>query len=132
MSYLNGSLRLTTALTGFAGAQTRGQVDFTARFQRVAWPGVLGRGSLAMLRYDETATLPQIDVPTLVIAGEHDRLTKHEAYVYISQAIPTATLTTLSPAGHMGVLEQHTRFAEAVAEFAGEGAVDVPRLERVA
>lgn len=130
-SYLNGTLHLTTALTGFGGRQTRGQVDFTARFQLVGWPGVLGRGSLAMLRYDETATLPQIDTPTLVITGDRDLLTKPEANRHISQAIPTAELVTLAPAGHMSVLEQHTRFADAVTEFAAEGApADVPVLSR--
>lgn len=37
-----------------------------------ASPGVLARGVLAMFRFEETATLPQISVPTLVLVGKSD------------------------------------------------------------
>jgi hypothetical protein len=32
LSYLNGSAHIQSALTGFSGHETRGQLDFTARY----------------------------------------------------------------------------------------------------
>jgi pimeloyl-ACP methyl ester carboxylesterase len=78
---------------------------------------VLARGALATFDFDETAALPTIDVPTLVVAGHLDRVLIPEASVRIRDLIPTAQLEVLRPAGHMGLLEQHARFNEVVARF---------------
>ncbi len=120
LSYLNGSLQAIAALAGFAGCETRGQIDFVARFQLLAWPGVAARGSLGMMRFDETDTLPHISVPTLVVGGDHDRLTRPHASLHMGETIPNADLVMLQPSGHMGVLEQHDQFAQAVEKFVAE------------
>jgi pimeloyl-ACP methyl ester carboxylesterase len=117
LSYLNGSAHIQSALTGFTGHETRGQLDFTARYTPLYSPGVLARGALATFDFDETATLPTINVPTLVVAGHLDRVLVPEASVRIRDLIPTAQLEILRPAGHMGLLEQHARFNEVVAQF---------------
>ncbi|MBD2021577.1 alpha/beta hydrolase [Leptolyngbya sp. FACHB-36] len=114
LSYLNGSMHLTTELSGFTGRETRGQLDFATRLGLMASPGVLARGALAMLRYDETATLPTIDVPVLVIVGQSDIATVLPAHQRMSADLPQAELVVLHPAGHMGLMERHTQFAEAV------------------
>lgn len=41
LSYINGTQIIGTALSGFAGTETRGQLDFAARFFAKARPGVL-------------------------------------------------------------------------------------------
>jgi pimeloyl-ACP methyl ester carboxylesterase len=117
LSYLNGTLHLLSALAGFAGRETRGQLEFATRFSVHAWPGVVARGALAMLRYDATATLPALPLPVLIVAGQQDRQTVPEASVAMQRAIPGADLVVLEPAGHMGLLEQHAAFAAAVATF---------------
>jgi pimeloyl-ACP methyl ester carboxylesterase len=117
LSYLNGSAHIQSALTGFTGYETRGQLDFTAWYTPLYSPGVLARGALATFDFDETATLPTIDVPTLVVTGHLDRVLVPEASVRIRDLIPTARLEILRPAGHMGLLEQHVRFNEVVARF---------------
>jgi pimeloyl-ACP methyl ester carboxylesterase len=117
MSYLNGSAHIWSALTGFAGHETRGQLDFATLFTPLASPAVQARGALAMFDYDETATLGTIGVPVLVIAGHLDRMTIPEASVRIAEAVPTAKLVKLAPAGHMSMLEQNEAFTRAVAEF---------------
>jgi pimeloyl-ACP methyl ester carboxylesterase len=117
LSYLNGSAHIQSALTGFTGHETRGQLDFTARYTPLYSPGVLARGTLATFDFDETAALPAIDVPTLIVTGHLDRVLVPEASVRIRDLIPTAQLEILRPAGHMGLLEQHARFNEIVAQF---------------
>ena len=71
-----------------------------------------------MLRYDATATLKTIHVPTLVVVASHDPVCKPEASERISQAVPSAELTPLIPAKHMGFMEHHTQFAALVDDFA--------------
>jgi pimeloyl-ACP methyl ester carboxylesterase len=117
LSYLNGSAHIQSALTGFTGHETRGQLDFTARYTPLYSPEVLARGALATFDFDETAALPTINVPTLVVTGHLDRVLVPEASVRIRDLIPTAQLEILRPAGHMGLLEQHARFNEVVAQF---------------
>jgi hypothetical protein len=57
-SYLDGTAHKTTGWTSFSGHETRGQLDFAARFTAKQHPGVLAKGILAMLRWDETANVP--------------------------------------------------------------------------
>ncbi len=68
--------------------------------------------------YDATATLGSIDIPALIVAGDQDPVTKPEASERIRAGIPKARLVTLSPAKHLGLIEHHGRYAEAVRGFA--------------
>jgi pimeloyl-ACP methyl ester carboxylesterase len=117
LSYLNGSMHVQTAVSGFTGQESRGQLDFAARLTPSCSPAVLARGMLATFAFDETATLPTITVPTLVVTGDLDRVLIPEASRSMCEAMPSVTLIALNPAGHMGLLEQHEHFAEAVGEF---------------
>lgn len=117
LSYLNGSMYVTAELSGFTGRETRGQLDFTTRLGLLASPGVLARGVLAMLRFDETQTLPKIPIPVQVIAGQSDIATRLWAHRRLNQAIPNSEIVVLHPAGHMGLMECNAQFAEAVRSF---------------
>ena len=118
LSYLNGSAHLSTKHSSFGGTETWEQIEFFTRFQPEAWPAVMARGMLGMMRYDATETLAGISVPTLVVAGDQDSVTKPEASERIRSGIPKARLITLAPAKHLGLIEHHTRYAEVVREFA--------------
>jgi pimeloyl-ACP methyl ester carboxylesterase len=119
LSYQNGTTHLLTMAVGFGGHESRGQLDLAARFTPMASPAVLARGVLAMFRFEETATLPTIPVPTLVVTGDVDRVTVPAASRTISRSIPNAELVELRPAGHMAPLEQHGPLAQALAAFCG-------------
>lgn len=119
LNYLNGSQHLNNHLTGYAGTETRGQLEHTTYLTTISPVAVIARGMLAMFQYDATAVLPQITVPTLVVAAEQDKLTKKVASEYMANYIPGARLVTLQPCGHMGALERGNEMAEAVADFAG-------------
>ena len=117
LSYLNGSMYLTTEISGFTGGETRGQLDFSTRLGLLASPGVLARGVLAMFNFDETKTLPAINIPVQVIVGHSDIATVLAANRRISIDIPQAELVVLRPAGHMGLMECNTQFAQVVRLF---------------
>ena len=117
LSYFNGSTLLTTEISGFTGKETRGQLNFSSLIGIKASPGVLARGVLAMFKFDETATLPKISVPTLVVVGKSDIATRPFASEQMSQEVPHAELSVLSPGGHMVLMERNQQFAEVVRTF---------------
>ncbi len=119
LSYLNGTMHLSTELQGFSGRETRGQLDFAALFMPLASPAVMARGMLAMFRFDETETLGKIQIPVLIVAGDRDPVLLPQASEYIDRSVKSAKLVTLSPAKHMGHMEQHDGFADLVVEFLG-------------
>jgi len=68
-------------------------------------------------RLDFTSTLGEIDLPTLVIVGEHDAITSVDEMRSVSQAIPNAEFVVIPHAGHMTPLENPTAFNEAIEQF---------------
>ena len=118
LGYFNGSSHLIGMIFGFAGSQTRGQLDLATRYNPLAWPGVQARETLAMFRYDATAVLAAIPVPTLVFTGHLDRLIVPETAGFMGQRIPHATLVRLQPAGHMAVFERHETLASELGALA--------------
>jgi pimeloyl-ACP methyl ester carboxylesterase len=117
LSYWNGSQIVGTALTGFAGGETRGQLDFASRFFAKAPPGVLARGMLAMFAFDETSSIGNVAVPVLVVPGDRDPVLLARASEHIAAVMPGATLAPLRSAKHMGLMEHHADFDAVVATF---------------
>jgi 3-oxoadipate enol-lactonase len=68
-------------------------------------------------RRDFTADLPGIHVPTLVLVGEHDRLTPPEVARSMADRLPRATLQVIPDAGHVSNLENPEGFNQALLEF---------------
>ncbi len=64
----------------------------------------------ALLGLDVTDVLDVIDVPTLVVAGTHDRLTPPGAAQRIASGIKGAELVVIRDAGHMSMLERPQSF----------------------
>ncbi|MCE7067028.1 alpha/beta fold hydrolase [Dyadobacter sp. CY326] len=121
MSYFNGNMLIMTRFLTFAGTQTGKQLDFASYLAAMAPPAVTGRGVLAMFEYDATSTLPEIEIPTLIIGANKDRLTKLDASVIMNQKIPGSKLVTLQPAGHMGFVERNQEVNQAVSQFISTG-----------
>ncbi len=117
LSYFNGAAFLATALTGFGGHQTRGQLDLATRFISFAPIDVASRGMLAMFRYDAENILQRIQIPTLIITGTKDRLTKPEASHWMNENIQYPTLVTNDGGGHMGTLERHEKISQEIISF---------------
>jgi pimeloyl-ACP methyl ester carboxylesterase len=119
MNYFNGSAHRSTGRESFAGTETRGQLDFAARFMPQGRPDVLARGMFGMLHYDATEVLPSIPIPTLVVVGDRDVTTLPEAGEFIASRIPHARLEKLAPGRHMGLIEKNEDYDRLLREFAG-------------
>ncbi|AFZ14046.1 alpha/beta hydrolase fold protein [Crinalium epipsammum PCC 9333] len=117
LSYFNGSLYISVELSGFTGKETRGQLNFAALLSALGEPGVLARGTLAMFKLEETATLKNINVPVLVVTGKSDIAVVPETSARMQAEIPNAELVTLKPGGHMALMERNEQFSEAVSSF---------------
>lgn len=94
-----------------------------ARFrQRLATTGPAGYIGCchAVGTVDTTARLPQITVPTLVIAGELDQGTPLAMAQTLAEQIPQASLVVLKDASHLSATEQPQAFAQAVVQFMQE------------
>ncbi|HUP12890.1 MAG TPA: alpha/beta hydrolase [Niastella sp.] len=117
MSYLNGGSHIMTRWLTFAGTQTAKHLDFTTLLSTLAPPAVTGRSVLAMFNYDVTRDLPSIQVPTLLLAADRDRLTKPVASQFIQEHMPNAELVTVAPGNHQGLIERHQEVNEAAERF---------------
>ncbi len=81
-------------------------------------PEGIAAASLGMsVRPDVTADLPSINVPTLLIVGEDDRISTVEEMRGIADAIPSAELSVISDAGHMSPLENPSAVNAAIRSF---------------
>jgi pimeloyl-[acyl-carrier protein] methyl ester esterase len=79
------------------------------------------RGGLETLRdADLRATLPEIGQPTLLIAGERDKLTPPEASYYLAQTMPSARVVEVMGAAHAPFLSHPDIFVEYVKSFLHE------------
>ena len=68
-------------------------------------------------RPDVTPWLAQIDVPALVVCGQHDAISTVDEMRGIAQSLPRAKFVEIAGAGHMSPLEKPAEFNAAVSEF---------------
>lgn len=68
-------------------------------------------------RSDMTAKLREIDVPTLVVVGEHDTITPPQEMEQMSLQLPNARWLSIASAGHLAPWEQPDVFNRALAAF---------------
>ena len=73
--------------------------------------------------HDTEDLLPHVAVPTLVIGGTHDIITRSSLARAISQAIPHSLYREVSGATHYGIMEFPEAYARHILDFLGrEGA----------
>lgn len=61
--------------------------------------------------------LPQVEAPTLILSGEHDRVVPPQNAALLAQKIPKSTVHVLPGAGHLFPLETPAEAARIVAQF---------------
>lgn len=72
-------------------------------------------------RTDTTASLSKIKVPTLILVGEHDKLTPPAAAEAMAKAIPGSVMHVIPGAAHMSNLENPAVFNEKLLQFLQAG-----------
>jgi pimeloyl-ACP methyl ester carboxylesterase len=71
-------------------------------------------------RADATGLLPEIDCPTLLIAGQRDQIVPVAEMHAMAEAMPHARLVEISNAGHLTPLENPAEVNAAMLSFLGE------------
>jgi pimeloyl-ACP methyl ester carboxylesterase len=99
-------------------ATKRDVVEAVRRVVEGTSPAAIAAAQRGMAdRPDATDLLPKIDVPTLVIVGEHDVISTQSEMESIARAIPGAGLAVISEAGHMAPMENPEKVNEALRRF---------------
>ncbi|HLI61182.1 MAG TPA: alpha/beta hydrolase [Solirubrobacteraceae bacterium] len=102
----------------FGPDASAGTVAFYERMLMATDAGVRGAVGITLSTLDVAAAAARIDVPTLVIAGDRDRLTPAAHAEAIHRALPDpAGLRVLDRTGHMSPLERPDEVAEALGEL---------------
>src|SRR5436190_17583402 len=115
MSYLNGSVHNSLGWSGFAGTESREQLDFGASFSPRESPTVIARGALGMCEYDASAVLREISIPVVVFSGDGDTVTLPSANRHMAGELLHGRLQPLNPGRHYGLIEHFADFAGATA-----------------
>jgi len=105
----------------------RGEIDYTALPESELAAIVRGREALALFGWKPYMHNPRlkrwlhrIDLPTLLLWGEHDRIVTPTYGEGWCAAIPGARMELIRDAGHFPHWEQPDAFAERVAGFVGQ------------
>jgi len=77
----------------------------------------LNAATRALYDFNLSGDLPKIAVPTLVVAGEEDVLTKPKGMQEIADLIPGATYRVIPSAGHMIPVEQPEPLTALLSDF---------------
>ncbi len=80
-------------------------------------PSTYRRALEALVTFDRRANLPHIHVPTLLLAGEHDRNAPPPVMRKMAQAIAGSTFLEMPGVGHLQNLEAPEAFDAAVLNF---------------
>lgn len=80
-------------------------------------PAAYALGARAVWLADQVERARAIDVPTLVLVGDEDRITPPTLSRQLAARIPGAKMVTIEGAGHLANLEQPAEFNQAVAQF---------------
>lgn len=94
-----------------AVADVRSVIAATAPETIAAWQRAMAQ------RPDVTEQLPSMDIPALVIAGEHDTITPAAEMSAMAAQMADATMVTIAESAHLSPLEQPARFNEEVIQF---------------
>ena len=103
----------TMVAPGFAGPGLAQARACMGSITPAAYKAALG----ALVQFEQRAALPTINVPTLCMAGEHDRTAAPTVVQRMADKIPNAQYQCLSGVGHLLTFEQPERFAAALLPF---------------
>jgi pimeloyl-ACP methyl ester carboxylesterase len=104
----------------FGRTATPAQVAYFERMVIACPPDVRANVGIALSELELHDALPRLTVPTIVLAGEDDRLTPSGHARRIAEMLPDLVrLTVLDETGHMAPLERPDAVNEALLELAG-------------
>jgi pimeloyl-ACP methyl ester carboxylesterase len=119
--YPNPITSAVVKYVAFARSASPAAVAFFAEMYLECDPKVRAACGLEMANMDLAHALPQLaPIPTLVMAGDSDRLTPPVHAERMAQAIgPNTKLVVLPDTGHLGPIERPDAYSAALRELAG-------------
>ena len=115
-SYLSGSAHLANRFQ-FGKDVTRRQLEHTTLLATRNPPAALAKSTLGMFRW-QGLSVDHMGVPTLIIGGDIDIVTKAEASRAIKAKLADSRLKIMGSSNHMGVVEQWNEYRGAITDFA--------------
>jgi len=100
----------------FGRTPSRIMVDHAVESNRRCPPATRHGAAMGLLDYDIRELLPTIAVPTVVVCGTRDRLTRLRENLDIADAIPGAELIVAAEAGHLVIWESPSLLADTIAD----------------
>ena len=113
MAEVSAGLIPTMVAPGYNGSGLAQAVGCMGSIQPEAYQHALG----ALVQFEQRAALPTITVPTLCVAGEHDRTAAPSVVQRMADKIPNAQYLCLPGVGHLLTFEQPDNFADALLSF---------------
>lgn len=81
-------------------------------------PASIAAGQLAMAdRLDATPWISKIEIPTLFVVGQFDKITTSQEMRSNADLVPGSEFLEIADAGHMAPLENHAEFNQGLIEF---------------
>jgi pimeloyl-ACP methyl ester carboxylesterase len=111
--------QISLRYVAFGPSATPAQIAFYERMLVACPPDVRADVGLAISELDLYHALPRLTVPTLVLAGDRDRLTPPSHAERIAEAVPNLhRLIVLENTGHMAPLERSEEVGAALIDLA--------------
>ena len=124
------NLGFLLARIGFGRDPHPSHVELVRQMMRDCPPETRLVAPRALVGFDLTADLPNVDIPTLVIVGTGDILTPPAQARLIAKLIPDARLEVFPGGGHMLMLERADELDRLIIDFAREVGAAGKHLDR--
>jgi 3-oxoadipate enol-lactonase len=110
-------LRWWAVRIGFGAEPVPAQVRFVERIQQATPAATLAQLLPILVGVDLSVRLADVELPALVVAGEHDRLIPSRYTRRLAHALSHGQLVELPRCGHMPMLERRREFSRLLDEF---------------
>lgn len=101
----------------YAPGADQSMVKEGAKLMKKAGPKVVHDDFVACDRFDRRKDLETIDLPCLIVCGEHDKLTPPALSKALHESIRGSKLKILPSVGHFAMIEDYQAFNQCVGEF---------------
>jgi pimeloyl-ACP methyl ester carboxylesterase len=108
---------LGTRLFGFGSNPSPSQVAFTDRMLAATDVEVWAKVFPSLINFDLSEVLERLELPTLIVCGDKDRLTPPAHARHMASKIAESRLLILENAGHMAFMEDHEVVNAEIADF---------------
>jgi pimeloyl-ACP methyl ester carboxylesterase len=92
-------------------------VELSKEGMRAAGREVTARDFRCCHSFDVRDRVNEIDVPTLAVVGEHDKLTPPRYHEFLAENMPDCEVAILADAAHLAMLERPESFNRVVSKF---------------